>query len=242
VEDASGNQSIAMCNARFDPDKFHHDPNFLPLYNAYFSFGETNSFDADGLQVVLPPGALYDDIYFDYSVKDPRPGTFSPLHEIHHPDVPVHLFYRLAIEARNLPEHLKPKATIAQYLGNNRYSCLGGSWEGNRLITRTRNFGSFCIVADTISPVIKPQNFSSEEELKTLNDIRFTIRDELSGIQSYRGEIDGKWILLEYDQKNSLIEYHFDRQRVKTGIRHKLVIRVTDQLSNTKSQIYSFYK
>lgn len=242
VEDAAGNQSIAVCNVRLDPAKFRHDPDFLPVYNAYFNFGESNFFKTDGLEITLPPGALYDDIYFNYAVSNPKPGSYSPLHQVHHSDVPVHLYYRLAIEAANLPGNLRSKATIAQYLGNNQYSCLGGTWEGNWLITRTRNFGSFCIKVDTVKPVITPMNFSSAGELKSLDIIKFIVKDDFSGIQNYRGEIDGKWILLEYDLKNSSLEYRFDAHRIKTGIQHKMVIRVSDQLDNTNIYTISFFR
>ncbi|MCX6226017.1 MAG: peptidoglycan DD-metalloendopeptidase family protein [Bacteroidia bacterium] len=242
VEDAAGNQSVAVCNATLDPDKFRRDPDFIPLYNAYFNFEESNSFKTDGLEVILPPGALYDDIYFEYEVSGPRPGSYSPLHQVHREDVPVHLFYRLAIEATNLAQNLRSKATIAQYLGNKRYTSLGGTWEGNLLVTRTRNFGSFCIMVDTIKPVVAPMNFSSGAELKSLNIFKFTVKDDFSGVQSYRGEIDGKWILLEYDLKNSLLEYHFDPNRIKTGIQHKMVIRVADQMGNTNSYNINFFR
>jgi len=242
TEDVSGNQSVAVCNARLDQAEFRHDPKFIPLYNAYFTYAESNSFIADGLEINLAPGTLYDNIYFKYSVSDGRPGSYSPLHQVHNTDVPVQLFYRLAIEAKNLPENLKSKATIAQYLGNGKYSCLGGTWEGNRLIARTRSFGSFCIMTDTVKPVIKPLNFSTAAELKSLKSIKFTIKDDFSGIQSFRGEIDGKWILLEYDAKNSVLEYVFDQLRVKTGIQHKMVIRATDQLANTKTYSTSFFR
>ena len=242
TEDAAGNQSVALFNVRLDPSKFRHDPDYIPVYNAYFKFEESNSFKTEGLEVTLPPGALYDDIYFNYAQKDAMPGSWSPLHDVHNPEVPVHLYYRLAIEAINLPENLRAKAAIAQYLGNNRYTCLGGSWEGNRLITRTRSFGSFCIRLDTVNPEIRPMNFSSAAELKSLNVIKFTVTDNFSGIQTYRGEIDGKWILLKYDQKNSILEYRFDKSRIKTGIQHKMVIRVADQLTNTGSYTLSFFR
>ncbi len=233
TEDASGNQAIAEMNIRLDSSKFQHDPGFMPVYSSYFNFKESNTYTAEGIEIEMPAGALYEDIYFDYSIGDPRPGSFSPLHQVHHPDVPVHLFYRLAIEATNLPENLRTRATIAQYLGNGSYSSLGGTWEGTRLITRTRNFGSFCIMVDTIKPEIRPLNFTSGAELKSLNTFKFTVKDNFSGIQSYRGEIDGKWMLLEYDQKNKLLEYQFDPKRIKTGIQHNMTVRVTDQLGNT---------
>jgi hypothetical protein len=242
IQDVSGNQSIVMTDIILNPARFVRDPDFLPIYQAYFNFEEANIYQTEDLEVNLPAGALYDDIYFGYERSEPRPGSFSALHRVHRAEVPVHLFYRLAIEAKNIPEHLRAKATIARYLGNGKYSCLGGTWEGNRLIARSRSFGSFCIMADTVRPVITPLNFSGAEDLKTLKTFRFTVRDDFSGIQSYRGEIDGQWILLEYDPKNSLLEYQFDPGRIKTGIQHKMVIRVTDQLANSKSYTQSFFR
>ncbi|MFA6125988.1 MAG: M23 family metallopeptidase [Bacteroidales bacterium] len=242
VSDAVGNESVAEFNIVLNSDRFGRDPDFLPFYTAYFNCQESNSFQAVGLEVTVPERALYDDIYFDYSIGEARPGSFSPLHQIHHSDVPVHLYYRLAIEAQNLPENLKSIATIAQYLGGNRYSCLGGTWEGNRLIARTRSFGSFCIMADSVKPVIAPLNFSSGSELKTLNTIKFTVKDDFAGVQSFRGEIDGKWVLLEYDAKTFSLEYRYDSARIKAGIQHKMVVRATDQLGNTGIYSVSFFR
>jgi len=240
VSDVSGNQSVIMMNARLDPSRFRHDPDDLPDYNAHFSYKEANSFHSDGISITLPAGALYDDLYFTYQVSNPLPGSYSLLHQVHNENVPLHVYYRLAIEATQIPGHLKPKATIAQYLGNKEYRCLGGTWEGNRMVTRTRSFGTFCILADTTRPVITPMNFSTGSDLKALKSIKFTIKDDLSGIQSYRGEIDGKWVMFEYDSKSSQLEYRYDSKRIGSGLQHKLVLEVTDQMSNTARYTLSF--
>ncbi len=242
LEDAAGNLSTAECTVRLDPSRFHHDPDFLPTYNAFFEYRETSTFTADGIEISLPPGALYDDLYFDYSTAPGTAGCFSPLHIVHHPDVPVHLYYRLAIEASNLPENIRSKALIAQYNKPGSYSSLGGTWEGNQLVTRTRNFGTFCIMVDTVKPEVRPVNFSGASDLKSLNTFKFMAKDDFSGIQSYRGEIDGKWILLEYDQKSNLLVYQFDPKRIKTGVQHTLTVRVTDQLANSNTYKISFFK
>lgn len=242
LEDAAGNQSVALCKVSLDKTKFRHEPGFIPVYNSYFNFQESNTFSAGGLEVTLPPGALYDDIYFSYEVSDPGSGNYSPHHQVHHAEVPVHLFYRLAIEATNLPANLRAKATIAEYSGNHKYSCLGGSWEGNWLVTRTRTFGTFCIRVDTVKPFIAPMNFSSASDLKSLDCIKFTIKDDFSGIQSFRGEIDGNWILLAYDPKKNMLEYQFDKVRVKSGTEHKLAIRIADKLANSTSYSLTFFR
>ncbi len=242
IDDAAGNRSEAVVPVKLDPVKFVRDPDFLPVYNAYFSYNESNKYSSEGIEITVPPGSLYDDIYFQYEVRPARPGCFSLTHYVHKSDVPLQQYYRLAIEATGLPDHLRNKATIAQFVGNGRYVSVGGTWEGNRLVSRTRNFGVFCIRTDTISPVIKPLNFTKPDELKTANSIRFSIRDEFPGIQSYRAEIDGKWALLEYDSKNNLFEYKIDTRRIGSGKEHTLVVRVSDQLNNKATYTTRFYR
>jgi hypothetical protein len=242
IQDVAGNQSEVKFDAKLDLSKFSHDKDVLPLYSAYFNYEEPNYFAANGMEISLPAGALYDDLYFKYSVSALKTGSYSKLHEVHYPSVPVHQYYRIAIEAINLPNNLRGKATIAQRTGTNKFTSIGGSWEGNNLVARTRNFGAFCIMVDSIKPTISPLNFSSATELKFLNTLKFSVKDDFTGIQRFYGEIDGKWILLEYDPKNNLLEYKFDSARIQSGIEHKMVIRVTDQMGNQTSYNILFFR
>ena len=59
----------------------------------------------------------------------------------------------------------------------------------------------------------------------------------LSGINEYFAEIDGKWILMEYDAKNQLIEHNFINKPVNKE--HKLYIKVSDNNGNfTEKEFY----
>jgi hypothetical protein len=242
IDDAAGNRSEATVPVKLDPAKFVRDPDFLPVYNAYFSYNESNKFSSEGIEIMVPPGSLYDDIYFQYEARPARQDCYSLTHYVHSSDVPLQQYYRLAIEATGLPDRLKNKATIAQFAGNGRYVSIGGTWEGTRLVARTRNFGVFCIRTDTVGPVIKPLNFSKPDDLRTAASIRFSIRDDFPGIQSFRAEIDEKWALLEYDSKNNLFEYKIDTRRIGSGKEHTLVVRVSDQLNNKTVYTTRFYR
>ena len=82
---------------------------------------------------------------------------------------------------------------------------MGGSWKNGFLRAKVREFGDFCIIADTIKPEIKGLNIYPEKIFNTQTTIKCTIKDKESGIKSYRGEIDGKWILMDYDYKRKII-------------------------------------
>jgi len=67
------------------------------------------------------------------------------------------------------------------------------------------------------------------EELK-YTILKVKISDNLAGIKSYRGTINGKWILMDYDAKNQLLNYAFD-DRIHTG-KNDFVLTVRDNVGN----------
>ena len=69
----------------------------------------------------------------------------------------------------------------------------------------------------------------------TSSTIRITIKDDMSGIKSFRGEIDGKWILMEFDPKKARLTHYFEKELEKG--KHIFKLEVTDDKDNT-----SYYK
>ena len=61
--------------------------------------------------------------------------------------------------------------------------------------------------------------------------IKLSIKDSGSGIKSYRGEIDGKWILMDYDYKTKLLRFDIDKNLSKG--KHNFTLEVMDNVGNT---------
>ena len=78
------------------------------------------------------------------------------------------------------------------------------------------------------------------KNLKSLKFIDFTIKDELSGIKSYQGEIDNKWVLFEFDKKKNRLFYTFDKNRLQVNKKHKLNLVVKDAVGNIGTYSCSF--
>ena len=70
------------------------------------------------------------------------------------------------------------------------------------------------------------------------SQMRFRIRDNLSGIKKFAGYVDGEWVLFEYDAKNALLTHKFDG-RIGRG-QHALELVVTDNKDNTHRLKLSF--
>ena len=83
-------------------------------------------------------------------------------------------------------------------IGQGGYSHHGGKWENGAVHFSTREFGEFTILQDKTAPTIKPVVVNNYVA-------RFKIKDDLSGISSYRATIDGQWLLMYYDAKTATI-------------------------------------
>ncbi len=88
-------------------------------------------------------------------------------------------------------------------------------------------------------PIIKGVNIFPGKKIKTQTTIKCTIEDKESGIKSYRGEINGKWILMEYDYKRKLLVYELDSS-LKQDQNHKFTLKATDKVGNTKTYKATF--
>jgi hypothetical protein len=239
VKDVNGNESHLVFNVISKPMQVtkQKETGIPVLYNKSFSI------DEDGIEAEFQPGTFYSDFRFDYQKGVLAPGLFSPVFKLHNDEIPVHQYYELSIKAVNLPSHLKGKTLIAVIdPKTDKKQALGGEYSFGWVKAKTRQLGSFAVTVDTIAPTITPVNIQNNNALTNQNKISFKIHDDFSGISTYRGEIDGEWVLFEYDAKNSLIEYYFDASRIEFGKNHHLKLTVSDVKKNTSTYEASFYR
>ncbi len=105
--------------------------------------------------------------------------------------------------------------------GNTNY--IGGRWDNDKIQFRTRNWGTFTLLADTVKPEIKAVRINP-------NDIAFIIRDRKSGIDNFRLEVDGQWVLMNYDYKRNLLwSEKLDPDTPFTG---EVELKVVDNMGN----------
>lgn len=207
----------------------------------FFPYDEENYIVTPELEFFAPEGAFYDDFYCRYDSLPKSVSTYSAIHKIHNDGTPVHDAVSIRIKTSGLPEHLIEKAFIAKISENGYRSFVGGTYNNGWFSTETRTLGSFAVIADTIPPVINPLSIKNNS-LTESSRIRFTISDNLSGIKSYEGTINGDWVLFEYDAKNRMLVYHIDSARLTLGKRHQLVLRVTDNAGNLSTYEANFWK
>ena len=202
-----------------------------------FKLERANLFNSTDFKLHMQPNSLYEPLDFRYNTTDSVDGVYGLVHHVHNNTVPVHKKYTLSIKA-NVPDTLKRKTYIATTDMKGNFWYIGGKWENSFLKTKTREFGDFCIVSDTTNPEIKGVNIFPGKVFNTQTTIKCTIKDKDSGIKSYRGEIDGKWILMDYDYKRNLLRFDIEK-RISKG-KHTFTLKVIDNVGNATDYTAEF--
>jgi hypothetical protein len=192
--------------------------------------GKTNHFTGEGIVFDLPADALYEDLDFVYSSSSATHGCYSPLYHLQNEFTPIHSACNLAIKANAVPGSRISKALIVKVDENGHFSGRGGKMENGFLKSQIREFGDYSIAIDTVPPMIKPVNVGQDKNASKQQDLLFKISDNLAGIQSYRGTLNGKWILMDFDAKSGHLVYSFD-DRMKKG-KNTLRLAVKDAVGN----------
>ncbi len=236
VKDAAGNESVLAFHLKYIEPTIQ--PDELPATDAVvFDYTQTNTFKKDNFQMVLPDGALYSNALVEYKKDAPCSECYSFIYEVASREIPVQKYYTLKIKPEGQFRGDKSKLAIASFRNGRLDDYEGGTWEDGFVVARTRQFGQFAVVADTVPPVIKPIGFRDGSNVSGSGRIQFTITDNFSGIESYRPTIDGKWVLFEYDAKNKLIYASLSEMDVEPG-EHTLELEVKDEKGNVATKAY----
>lgn len=212
-------------------------------YTQYFKYDEQNIFRNDRIRINLFEGTLYDNLKFRYAVKPKLKGYYSEIHQIHNEYTAVNRPFSLSIRTSGINKDHQNKALIVKIdPASGKRTSIGGNFSNGWVFTQSSTFGSFAVTLDTIAPIITPLSIKEKKTLTNGTKIQFKISDNLSGIGSYRGEIDGKWVLFEYDAKSNLLSYTFDKTKMEFKKNHQLVLTVNDNKENRSQYKATFYK
>jgi hypothetical protein len=202
----------------------------------WFGYNKINKFETKDLKVEFPIGSLYEDMVFRYRKSSGGNGFFSDVHYLHSAETPLHSRIKVSIKPTKLPTRLQSKALIVRVDKNGKRSPSGGSFEKGFVSTTTNTYTGYAIAVDTIAPTIRP----GSENKKSKSSLKFTVSDNLSGIKTYKGTINGKWVLVEWDPKNKLMVYKFDKM-VETG-ENIFVLYLEDEKGNGATYSTTFTK
>ena len=198
-----------------------------------------NVFNALGIRMSFPLNSLYVNIYMRYHMYSDK-GYDAPVHTLHTLPVPLHTPAQLSIlltDSTQTSENPKQYGIVRlTTTPNRRIVWIGGLYRDGWIHASINELGVYTVTRDITPPTITPVDPAGWLNKKKIN-IRIT--DDLSGIASYRGEIDETFVLFEYDSKNSLLTYTFDDERLSPGAHHPQ-LTVTDRCGNINNYVFLF--
>jgi peptidase M23-like protein len=205
-------------------------PKLKSKIDTVFSYEDENIFDKQNIIMEIPKNALYKNLEFEYQIKDTLRGAITPVYNLHNDYTPLHDYITVSIKPGRISEELRSKAVIVNIDRNGRLYSRGGEWRNNYLTAKSKVFGGYTIMIDSIPPTIKPYNIFANKNMSKNSSIIISIADNLSGIKSYRGEIDGKWVLMDFESKKAHLTHVFDNLLAGN---HTFKLTVTDDVGNT---------
>jgi hypothetical protein len=192
-----------------------------------------NSFSTDDLRLHIPKGALYDTLRFHHSIEPPCKQCLTKVHSLCDLSVPAEAYMNVSIRIDGSVKTDRSKLLIVSFDDKGRPLAEGGTMSGQWLSTRTRSFGKYSVMADTVPPKLRPLNFADGGSTASLDTLSIQLDDDLSGIATFTAKLDGKWLLMEHDPKNQVI-YHVKDHRI-TSASKVLEVTATDNVGNRAS-------
>lgn len=202
-----------------------------------FRYDTENVLAEDGVSLTLPALSLYDDTYVRYERKAAPARAIVPLHVLHDPLTPIHSNCSLYIATPDLKEELRTKALIVRIDGESKVNAVGGSYANGGMTAQVRTFGAYTVMIDTVPPVITNVDLKADMHGRSMFTLK--VADNLSGIGNWKGQMDGAWVLLEYEPKDKTLKHVFDKH-TKTPGKKNFLLEVTDDRGNTARYETSF--
>lgn len=206
-----------------------------PKITSYkINYTQFQKFTKNGITIAFPKYTFYEDLYLDFEVHD-------SIVKVHTPTVPLNKRYTLTFNVSKYSKNQKKQLYIASVNKKGKTSYETTVKKDATFYTSTKKLGNFTLLTDNKNPEVRLHNFKNEQWLTHFETLEIKISDNESGIKSYRGEIDGEWILMEYNVKNGLLTYNFNDKAFTTA-KHHLKVIVTDNVGNTNTINATFFR
>jgi hypothetical protein len=190
-----------------------------PNIKARISPASDYKYYGEWAEVEFPTDATYDTLYF---VSDHQQTAKTETFTIGSSLVPLDKSIHVSLKpAKDYPK--EDGYAVYRVVGTNAFAYVGGEWLNGRIQFYTREFGNFTLLRDTVPPTIRPVSLTS-------GNVSFKIRDNLSGIASFRATINGQWLLMHHDNKsNSIWSERLDKS---VPLKGEFELEVIDQAGN----------
>ena len=185
-------------------------------------------------EIIFKKNTLYDNVYLDIKESNDTLYVDKDIFPLKNP-------IEISFKVNNNDSLLNRQSFISKLNSKDKPLYLPTQKNENKFYFKSNSLGVFFIAKDTMSPEIKPINFYKGQWISKLNYLKIKIKDDFSGIKNYKGFLNNKWILFEYEPKTNILTYNFSDIKFN-NTKHYLKIYIEDNVGNKKIFKTMFYR
>ena len=186
-----------------------------------------NVLEAEGARLRIPNGEMFDDAYLTIAYDDSctLQGSCCSTDE----DVVFWHGAKLSLKAGNDVAGIPGEKLYIGKKTDKGISWEGGSYSDGWVTATISSQGVYDIAVDTVPPVRVPVDEALwEQNAKVV----FTLDDKETMPVSFRGTLNGKFVLFKYNRKERRLTFDFKQENIKSGT-HLMKVVATDACGNT---------
>lgn len=228
LTDFKGNQSRYSFVVNAKRSEMPSRPAWHPMRTLLWN--RTNSYQLPGLQLIVKKGLLADDETLAPHVER-QPSGYSDAFTLMPHSFQLFAYAPMSLQVKR--EVKDPsKLYIVGHWGTDHY--MGGTYADGWVTGRVRELGAtYELDYDDAPPRL---DALEQDSWNTSHVIRFDIWDSKSGLASFEGTIDGRFVLFERVGKTSVVACRLaDTPLKRTGKSHRLEFMATDRCQNRVS-------
>jgi len=223
TEDWKGNLATAVGFVQANLPKAEKHTNAISI-----KAGEEKTIPTRSGKITFQKESLFDDaelLLFEPVFDSLMP----PVLEIGHEGIALFSPVKIQFNLNEMTPEQRKKVVVVQ-VDNSKRKSIGANVEGNAVVANASSLGTFTYASDWDAPVVEfvEQVFP---ETNLVGNVKFKVSDALSGIESIRPDLDGKWIYYEYDAKNNVVLVELPLSLADEQA-HEFSLKVKDKCGN----------
>ena len=156
--------------------------------------------------------------------------------------IPLRKPFTIKYSLKNIDDSRKKYLYLGMKGPKNYHYFISSEKVNDSLIGYAKKLGNFKILTDSIPPIINFYNLKNNQWISNRKKLTIKINDNESGIKSFNGWINNKWILLEYESKKNMLTYDFEDKVNSNDSKNELVVSVKDNCGNISMKKITFYR
>ena len=156
--------------------------------------------------------------------------------------IPLRKPFTIKYSLKNIDDSRKKYLYLGMKGPKNYHYFISSEKFNDSIIGHAKKLGKFKILTDSIPPDINFYNLKNDQWISNRKKLTIKIIDNESGIKSFNGWINNKWILLEYESKKNMLTYDFEDKVNSNDSKNELVVSVKDNCGNVSMKKITFYR